>query len=113
MTAKGDMKIWIFTIFLAVAFVAPLSPFFAKGNPFDKGIAYAEDEWRREFDDICAKTQDTMLLKEEELKVLIQRCDKLKPLIEKLDETQRKVFLKRLQMCRDLFAFVLESKEKK
>jgi hypothetical protein len=31
----------------------------------------------------------------------------------KTQETQRKVFLKRLQLCRDLFLFVLESKEKK
>jgi hypothetical protein len=47
----------------------------------------------------------------EELKNLIQRCDKLKPRIEALDESPRKVYLKRLQLCRDLYLFVLESKE--
>jgi len=46
----------------------------------------------------------------DELKSLVGRCDALKPRIEKLEETQRKVYLKRLQMCRDLLAFVLESK---
>jgi len=33
--------------------------------------------------------------------------------IEKLEETQRKVYLKRLQMCKNLFSFILESREKK
>jgi hypothetical protein len=46
-----------------------------------------------------------------ELRHLIARCDALKPRIEKLDEPQRKVTLKRLQMCRDLYAYVLEAKE--
>jgi hypothetical protein len=77
------------------------------------GVAHAQEDWKREFDDICAKTQDAMVFNPEELKSLINRCDKIRPLIEKLDETQRKVYLRRLQMCRDLFSFVLESKEKK
>jgi len=77
------------------------------------GVAYAQTDWKAEFEAVCSKTQDSAALSPEELKNLIDRCDKLRPLIEKLDETQRKVYLRRLQMCRDLFAFVLESKEKK
>ena len=77
------------------------------------GVVHAQDDWKNEFDDVCSKTQDAMIFSPDELRNLIARCDKLKPLIEKLDETQRKVFLKRLQLCRDLFLFVLESKEKK
>ena len=77
------------------------------------GLVYAQDDWKNEFDDVCSKTQDAMIFSPDELRNLIARCDKLKPLIEKLDETQRKVFLKRLQLCRDLLFFVLESKEKK
>jgi len=49
----------------------------------------------------------------EELRRLVDRCDALRPGIEKLEEPQRKVTLKRLQMCRDFYAFVLEMKEKK
>ncbi len=77
------------------------------------GVADAQEDWRKEFDDICGKTQDAMMFDAEELKSLVARCDRIKPLIEKLDETQRKVFLRRLQLCRELFAFALESKEKK
>lgn len=74
------------------------------------GVAYAQEDWKAEFDDICAKTDDSLSLSKDEVKSLIERCDALKPRIEKLEETARKVYLKRLQTCRDLFAFVLESK---
>jgi hypothetical protein len=73
--------------------------------------AFAEQNWKNEFDAICAKNDDALSLGVEELKNLIQRCDKLKPRIEALDESPRKVYLKRLQLCRDLYLFVLESKE--
>jgi hypothetical protein len=77
------------------------------------GTAIAQEAWKAEFDDICSKTDNSDALTSEEIKVLIDRCDKLKVRIEKLDETQKKVYLKRLQMCRDLFAFMLETKENK
>jgi hypothetical protein len=47
-----------------------------------------------------------------ELKKLIAGCDKLKSSIEALEETLRKIYLKKLQMRRGLLLFVLESKEK-
>jgi hypothetical protein len=92
--------------------------FFVAGNMTDSrfpvsGMAYAQEDWRSDFDDICGKTQDAMVFDSDELKSLVARCDRLRPLIEKLNETQRKVYLKRLQMCRDLFSFALDSKEKK
>ncbi len=75
--------------------------------------AYAQDVWKTEFEAICARTQEAAGMTPDELKNLIDRCDKLIPQIEKLDETQKKVYTKRLKMCRDLYAFVLETKEKK
>jgi hypothetical protein len=47
----------------------------------------------------------------EELRGLVERCDALRPRLEKLQGPQRKVYLRRLKMCRDLYAFVLEQKE--
>ncbi len=73
-------------------------------------IAAAQEDWKADFEDICAKTQDAMALTKEELRSLVERCDRLRPRIEKLDESASKVYLKRLQMCRDLYAFALESK---
>jgi hypothetical protein len=71
--------------------------------------AQAQDDWKAEFNDICAKTANPMSLSKAEIRSLIERCDKLKPRIEKLDESTAKVYLKRLQMCKDLYVFVLES----
>src|SRR5512143_841784 len=67
--------------------------------------AYAQDDWRKEFDDVCSRTQEAETLDMEELKEVIERCDALKPRIEKIEESQRKVALKRLKMCRDLYVF--------
>ncbi len=77
------------------------------------GVAYAQEDWKKEFEDICGKTQDAMSFSPSELRQLVERCDKLKPIIEKLEPSERKVYLRRLEMCRELFAFTLESKEKK
>jgi hypothetical protein len=70
---------------------------------------FGQTDWKAEFDDICSKTDQAMSLSKEEISALIQRCDKLKPSIEQLEETQKKVYLRRLQLCRNLFAFTLES----
>lgn len=74
--------------------------------------AYAQDGWKKEFEELCSRTDDAMSFTKEQLKDLIARCDKLKPIIEALDESTKKVYLRRLQLCRDFLAFVLESKEK-
>lgn len=74
--------------------------------------APAAQDWKKEFEDICAKTQDAMALPMDELRSLVARCDKLKPQIARLDESQRKVYSRRLQVCRDLYQFVIESLEK-
>ncbi len=72
----------------------------------------AAQDWKKEFEEVCAKTQDAMALPLDELRTLVARCDRLKPRIEGLDESQRKVYSRRLQVCRDLYQFVLDSREK-
>jgi len=52
-----------------------------------------------------------MTLSVEELTALLQRCDALLPEIEKLDDTRKKVFGGRLQRCRGLYVYVLDSKK--
>jgi uncharacterized protein Yka (UPF0111/DUF47 family) len=75
--------------------------------------AAAAQEWKAEFDDVCKKTTNAMSLSTDELKQLLARGEKLRAVIETLDETEKKVYLKRLRLCQELFSFVLESKEKK
>lgn len=74
---------------------------------------FGQDDWKAEFADICSKTDQAMTLSQEEIIVLIERCDRLKPRIEQLEETEKKVYLRRLQLCRNLFAYVLESLKNK
>jgi len=76
------------------------------------GAAQAADGWRSEFDAICAKTQDAMALSSDELRSLVARSDKLLPELERLEPSQRKVFVKRLQACRSLYQFMLDTREK-
>lgn len=73
--------------------------------------ASANEEWQKEFDEICSKTQDAMSYSVDELASLVRRCDALMTPLEKLDETRRKVYVKRLKNCRGLYAYVLESKK--
>jgi hypothetical protein len=76
------------------------------------GVAAAAPGWRAEFDDLCARTQDAMALSSDELKALVRRSDALLPELEKLEPTERKVFVRRLQACRALYQFVLDTREK-
>lgn len=73
--------------------------------------ACAEELWKQELMEICSKADEALSFSREELKMLLQRGKKLKPAIEALEETPRKVYLKRLQKCMNLYTFVLESKE--
>ena len=65
----------------------------------------------QEFMDICAKTDEAMSFSRDELKMLLQRGEKLKAVILTLEETPRKIHLKRLQKCMNLYSFILEAKE--
>ncbi len=72
--------------------------------------AYGEDAWRTDFDAACAQSDDAMAFSIPELKKLIEQCDRVQNSIEAQEDTVRKVFLRRLQMCRNLYVFVLETK---
>jgi len=111
------MKPAFFIITLFVTF--SILPRFTQGQPESGGLfftqraAYGEENWKKEFEEICGNNDDAMKLSMDELKTLIARCDRLKPAIESLEETPRKVYLKKLQMCRNLLVFVIDSKNKK
>jgi hypothetical protein len=74
--------------------------------------AEAVEPWKAEFDSLCGQTDSAAEMSVAELKKALEKCDSLKPKIEALEATPRKVYLKRLQMCRNLFAYLLEGKNK-
>ena len=89
---------------------------FSNGNSLvgTLNTAYAQQDWKQEYADICAKTQNAMDLSAAELKDNIDRCDNLQERINELNgsegATERKVYTKRLKMCRDLYEFTLNYK---
>lgn len=84
----------------------------ARAGPAQAPAADPAQDWRKEFEAICARTQDAMALPTPELEDLVARSDRLLPVIEKLGETERKVYGRRLRACRDLFAYVLETRRR-
>jgi hypothetical protein len=71
-------------------------------------VSFAEDAWIAEFEDLCGMTDLSDSLTIEVLKSLIERCDKLKPVIESSDNAQKKVYIFRLDKCKRLFAYTIE-----
>ncbi len=74
------------------------------------GGATGSDDWRTEFNDVCAKTTEAMALPQEELLLLIAKCERVEKALESQDETVRKVYLKRVQMCLGLFRYVADTR---
>jgi hypothetical protein len=72
--------------------------------------AHAEEPWRQSFDETCSKTEQAMTLTVPELTALVQKCDELQKVIESQEESLRRVYLKRLQLCRNLYNYVLDYK---
>lgn len=103
----------LLSLLVPVSAVALSVPAAAEGKDSEKkDPPPATKDWKKEFEDICAKTQDAMSLTDDVLTTLVKRCDDLKPAIEKLPDTERKVYGKRLTACRNVFSYVLESRKK-
>ena len=96
----------LFCCFLVSALLLNLSPAFAG----------QEGEWKEEFGIVCGGTQGAVSLSVEKLQEYIGRCDKLE---ERLDElkggngsTEKKVYTRRLKMCRDVYQYTLQYKNR-
>jgi hypothetical protein len=76
-----------------------------------QSVAWSEEPWRVDFDDVCGKTDQAMTFSLPELNLLLQRCGALQKVIETQEESVRKVYLKRLQMCKNLYAYMVEFKK--
>ncbi len=101
------------TILRLLIALSVLSGVFAGPTSLLSGAYAADESWKSEFEKVCGQTDNAAELSIEELKKSLELCDALKTRIEALDATPRKIYLKRLQMCRNLFQFMLESRQKK
>ncbi|HAS55613.1 MAG: hypothetical protein A2X56_12590 [Nitrospirae bacterium GWC2_57_13] len=101
------MRYFRFTLLSMVLFIAAI----AGASSWSNSAHAATPHWKAEFEAICAHTGNATELSKDEIKVLIDRCRKLEPALEKLEATEKKVYKRRLQMCRELYEYVLKSKE--
>ena len=104
-------------IFTGLLFLSFMGGCYIVGGCLNTVYAQEQGDWKQEYADTCAKTQNPMELSVAELKERIERCDKLQERINKLEgpraDSEKKVFTKRLKMCRELYQFALEYKEHK
>jgi len=105
------MKTCRFCFLLAIPFLVNSTISFPAINSVNYAFA-ADEAWKAEFDQICGQTDNATNMSTEELVKSLERCDRLKPRIEQLEATPRKIYLKRLQMCRNLFAYMIETRKK-
>ena len=68
----------------------------------------ADDNWRDDFERICAQTADAGELSSEELSRLIEESDELLKIVASSDDQERKIYLLRLKKCRNFFIFMKE-----
>lgn len=101
MKGKSGIVSSFMILMAALLFCAPLPDGFCSDPP-----------WKVEFDETCANTSDAMALSQAELQTLIAKCERLQIAIEQLDESTRKVFLKRVLMCKNLYQYVLDTKKR-
>ena len=73
--------------------------------------ASAQDIWKPSFEEICSKVQATDNLSTAELAALIEKADKLIPVIQASDSPSKKVYVLRLKKCRSLFEFIIDTKK--
>jgi hypothetical protein len=75
-----------------------------------------EPNWKEEYGAVCSETQGAVSLSVGELQEYIFRCEKVQ---ERLDElngsnggTEKKVYARRLKMCRDVYEYTLQYKNR-
>jgi hypothetical protein len=92
----------------------PLSFFLAAAVLFLAPHSFAEPsgDWHDEFDEICSKAGIAGDLGRDELESLLERVDKLMPLIEASDDPKKKVYIFRLKKCKNLFEYIIAVNEK-
>ena len=97
MSIKPRMPIRIFlvTIFICVS-----------------GLSFANEEsWKDEYKSICGDTQEALLLPGKEINTLIDKCDKLLNKIKASDNPRKKIFIFRIEKCKNFYKYITDSRE--
>ncbi len=71
-----------------------------------------EESWLRELDELCGSSQAAMTLSSEEVTTLVERCDRIIAEITGTDNPRKKLYLFRLERCRNFYQYIINLKSK-
>ncbi len=70
-----------------------------------------KDTWQRELDELCGNPQAAMTLSDEEVTTLVERCDRTIAEITETDNPRKKLYLFRLNKCRDFYQYISNARK--
>ena len=73
--------------------------------------AGAAEDWKATFDLVCGSVQAAESMSEKEIASMIEKAEKLVPVIQASNDPAKKVYLVRLKKCRGVYEFMLETKK--
>ena len=68
-----------------------------------------EESWMDEYNSICGDTQKAIKMHSEELNILIDKCDKLLNKIKGSDNPRKKIFIFRIEKCKNFYQYIADS----
>lgn len=71
----------------------------------------AAENWKETFDLVCGSVQGAESMSEKEISAMLEKADKLMPVIQASDDPAKKVYLKRLKSCRGVYEFMLDTRK--
>ena len=73
--------------------------------------ALAADAWKELFEDVCGQVMGAESMSEKDLVAMVEKADKVLPMIQASDDPAKKVYLMRLKKCRAVYEFMLDAKK--
>ena len=67
--------------------------------------------WKQEFERICIQVESAGERSDDQLRRLIDDSERLLERLAEVDEPQVKIYVQRLQRCRDFFTFMLQTRD--
>jgi hypothetical protein len=80
----------------------------ALAKPSALTVSSQEGPWKEEFDRICAQTEIATSLATEQLEALVSDASTLIGQLREIEDPWAKVYIFRLEKCREFFEFVLQ-----
>lgn len=74
-------------------------------------LSFADEvSWREEYNSICGKSHEAVLLSREDLMDRLERCNKLLNIIHASDNPRKKIYIFRLEKCSNFFQYLMDAK---